>query len=130
MKKYLLIGFLAFCFVQAAFAQQATTETLTKKITGTWVLQQTKENTEVHPGSIKFLPDGTFSSVGNFFGTSEGTYRTDETRSVVYVEQGNRISEWKATVSGKTLVLNLLTEGKAKRKLTFDKEEAAANANP
>lgn len=129
MKKYLLIGFLAFCFAHVAFAQQADTETLTKKITGTWVLKQTKENTSVHPGSVKFLPDGTFSSVGNFFGTSEGSYRTDETRSVVYVEQGNRISEWKVTVSGKTLVLNLLTEGKAKRKLTFEKEDEQARSN-
>lgn len=130
MKKYLLIGFLAFFFAHVAFAQQANTETLTKKISGTWVLKQTKDNTAVHPGSIKFLPDGTFSSVGNFFGTSEGTYRTDETRSVIYVEQGNRISEWKATVSGKTLVLNLLTEGKAKMKLTFEKEDEGASANP
>ena len=90
---------------------------LLDSLKGTWVLQEQYNNKQrvVPKGTLQFLEDGTFRSHGSYFGSTEGFYRTDETKSTIHIEIDGRTTEWTASVRNHVLRMTKPRRKKAPR---------------
>lgn len=81
---------------------------------GTWTMTEqynNKSRVEVK-GTIEFLEDGTFKSNGSYFGSAQGIYTTDETKSTIHIVIDSSTSEWSASI--RNHVLKMTRVGKKK----------------
>jgi hypothetical protein len=107
---------------------QAQNILLLDSLHGTWTMKEQYNNkARIEPkGSIEFLEDGTFKSNGSYFGSSEGLYRTDETRSTIHIEINGATSEWTASIRNHILRMTRTDKKKSPRVdlvLSSDKSE-------
>ena len=108
MKKYLFIVL----FTSLVGANHSFAQKLLDSLIGKWNVkeyQQNKKTDFTNAGTIEFLQDGVFLSSGTYFGDAEGLYRTDETRSMVYLDKPSP-TEWKATIKNNVLQLHRVTK--------------------
>lgn len=113
MKKY------SFIFIFAFIASVTTTYAqLLDTLVGKWNVKEYRNNqtTVLDSGFIDFQQDGVFESRGTYFGTRKGLYRTDETRSVVLIDNG-KTTEWKATMTNNVLKLDQIIKKQRKPKI-------------
>src|SRR4051812_22525744 len=102
MKKYSFI----FALVFIAAVSTTNAQQLLETLEGKWNVKEYHNNSKVaNTGFIDFQQNGVFESRGTYFGTRKGLYRTDETRSVVLIDNG-KPSEWKATITNNVLRLD------------------------
>lgn len=66
-------------------------------LTGKWRLMNLETDREA--GVWDFKTDGKFESTGHAMSVKDASFRTDEGRSVVYIQVGEEISEWKANIT-------------------------------
>jgi hypothetical protein len=101
MKK--LHAFLLFMFVGLSFqlsAQNQTNDMITR-VVGKWKVvkyQSSKTGTYAKSDVLVFESDGTFRSDSIYFGSKKGLFRTDETRTVLIIDAGNKTTEWATTL--------------------------------
>jgi len=109
--KYSLIFVFAFITsVTTTHAQQ-----LLQALIGKWNVKEYSNNGKmaIDTGFIEFQENGVFESRGTYFGSRRGLYRTDETRSVVLLDNG-KTTEWRANLTNNILKLNQI--GKRQRR--------------
>jgi hypothetical protein len=78
---------------------------LLDSLVGTWTMSEQYRNKDRidTKGTVEFLEDGEFRSNGSYFGTAEGLYRTDETKSTIHIEIDGMTSEWNASIKNSVL---------------------------
>jgi hypothetical protein len=128
MKKLLIIfSVTAFTFLfGSAFAQEQENKkqddrepkNLRGNLTGKWKL--TDATGKNSAGVWDFQADGKFNSTGHYLSVKEASFRTDENRSVVYIQVGEEISEWKARVTSEGITMTEITPGKEKNPTVFN----------
>lgn len=99
--------------------QTAFTQTLLDSLQGKWVVTRITNNNKnaMKAGTLYFSEDGKFISSGNYFGSSEALYTTNETTSSVQIETADKtVTEWMAEVSqGILYLISLDTTKKGKQ---------------
>jgi hypothetical protein len=103
-KKSFIVLFVVMTGVlHTGFAQSSL---LLESIKGKWNVKEYHNNrkTAINTGYIDFQQDGVFESKGTYFGDRRGLYRTDESRSVVLIDNG-RTTEWRASLVNNVLRL-------------------------
>jgi hypothetical protein len=131
MKTYIIIFLVA--LTTSSFAQAVkskNTEQLMDSLKGKWIVTEVTNNKkQVDPaGFIEFQNDGKFTTSGSYFGTGEGLYTTDETRSTLYVEFDGSKTEWEAAVRNRMLRMELIRKKKEPR-VTLVMSQATAARN-
>jgi hypothetical protein len=96
------IKFVAVALLLFAAAATDAQPLLLDSLKGTWTMSEqyksrNKDRVETK-GTIEFREDGTFHSVGSYFGTTTGLYRTDETKSTIHIEIDGITTEWNAAI--------------------------------
>jgi hypothetical protein len=94
-------------------------------ITGKWKLTDLAANKPA--GVWDFQTDGNFRSTGHFLSTESGSFRTDENRSVVFIQVGEDITEWKASITEKGIILKQIIEGKKTKPAHFQLTKVDVN---
>ena len=109
-----IIALIAILFAAAPGIAQPL---LLDSLKGTWVLQEQYNNKQrvVPKGTLQFLEDGTFRSHGSYFGSAEGLYTTDESKSTILIEIDGRTTEWTASVQNHVLRMTKPRRKKAPR---------------
>ena len=118
MKKELVLAMLVFTFLFGNVNAQDDKKkddreptNLLDSITGKWQLTDINANKKV--GIWDFEADGKFKSNGYYLPTKEALFTTDENRSVVYIQVGEEITEWKASMTNEGgMVLKEITPKK------------------
>lgn len=109
MKRLILTAVLLIS-LQSAFSQ-----TLLDSIQGKWTVTKIINNNKnsMKAGTLFFSEDGKFVSTGNYFGSSQALYTTNETTSSVQIEAANKaITEWGIVVKKGVLHLTSVDTSK------------------
>lgn len=131
MKTFILIFLVA--LTTSSFGQDIkskNTEQLLDSLKGKWIVTQVSNNKKnVAPsGYVEFANDGKFISNNSYFGSREGLYTTDETRSAIYIDMDGEKSEWTVQVQNRILKMENVRKGKEPRvKLVMSQATAARN---
>ncbi len=81
-------------------------------LTGKWQLTDIVANKPA--GVWDFQTDGKFQSTGHYLATRDASFRTDENRSIVYIQVGEEVTEWKASMTNEGILFKEVTpENKA-----------------
>lgn len=78
-------------------------------------------------GVWDFQADGKFQSTGHYLATRDASYRTDEGRSIVYIQVGEEITEWKASVTHDGVIFKEVTPEKKTNLSKFLMTKVKAN---
>jgi hypothetical protein len=84
---------------------------------GKWELTDSTSNASA--GVWEFQRDGKFQSTGHFLSTKDASFRTDESRSVVYIQVGEEITEWRTTIISDGIILMEITPDKKTKPKEF-----------
>jgi hypothetical protein len=115
MKTTLLIFLFAFCLQTSLVVAQ----NLQRDVQGKWSIKkfQFDKKPEVQGGTLEFISDGTLLSEGVYFGTKKSSFRTDETRAVLLIENEEGVTEWLASI--KNDVMRLKSTGNTSKPSTI-----------
>lgn len=105
---------------------------LLDSLKGTWILKEQYNNgiRVVPKGTIEFEEDGVFKSAGSYFGSTEGLYRTDETKSTIHIDIDGKTSEWTAIITNHVLRMTRPRKKRAPRvELVFFSDKAENNSS-
>jgi hypothetical protein len=111
MKRLIILSLLLVGF-QAASAQN-----LLDSLQGNWTVTKTSINgkNSLKPGTLSFSDDGKFVSTGNYFGTVNALYTTNETTVSLQIETGDKkVTEWTARIQNGILYLSSVDNQKGK----------------
>jgi hypothetical protein len=88
-------------------------------IVGKWkvIKYQSQSGKQSKADMLIFESDGTFKSDSIYFATKEGLFRTDESQTILILENGNTTTEW--TTSLKNGVLRMRSVPKNKQPKTY-----------
>src|SRR5688572_5267108 len=103
--------------ITSASSQAVAQILLLDSLHGTWSMQeQYNDKIRVEPkGTIEFREDGTFVSNGSYFGSANGLYRTNETKSTIHIEINGVTSEWSASIRNHVLRMTRVQKKKTPR---------------
>lgn len=110
--KRLIIAAMLLVFVQAASAQN-----LLDSLQGKWIVTKitTNAKSSFKEGTLFFRDDGKFVSTGNFFGSVNALYTTNETTLSIQIETDNKsVTEWSARIHNGVLYLTSVDNQKGK----------------
>lgn len=128
-KQMLILAVVAFLF---SVGHRATAQILLlDSLHGTWtMIEQYNNKTRMEPkGTIEFTEDGRFRSKGSYFGSTEGLYTTDETKSTIQIELNGTMTEWTASIRNNVLRMTRLRKKKSpKIELVLLSERAEHNS--
>jgi hypothetical protein len=116
MKKFHIILLFLFGISLQLSAQKIQQKNeLIAAIVGKWkvIKYQSQSGTQSKADVLIFESDGTFKSDSIYFTTKDGLFRTDETQTVLILENGNTTTEW--TTSLKNGVLRMRSVPKNKQ---------------
>jgi hypothetical protein len=118
MKRLVLM---VFYFGAVAFSSQAQDQNKTQNrkdtrveliqaIIGKWKLAThgSEHGAALKPQIIEFKSDGTFTNDSIYFATKEGSFRAAESQGRLILENGNVVTEWKTTLRGSVLQMELI----------------------
>ena len=108
--KRLIITAVLLVTLQGAFAQ-----TLLDSLQGNWKVSRitTNNKNSMQAGTLFFSDDGKLTSTGNYFGSINALYTTNETTKSVQIEQDNKkITEWEVVIKGGVLYLTSVDTSK------------------
>lgn len=108
--KRLIITAVLLVSLQGAFAQ-----TLLDSLQGNWKVTRitTNNKNSMQAGTLFFSDDGKVASTGNYFGSINALYTTNETTKSVQIEQDNKkITEWEVVIKGGVLYLTSVDTSK------------------
>jgi len=126
MKKYIFI----FIFTSIVGIEQVFAQQILDSLIGKWNVKEYHNNRKTisNQGTIEFKQDGFFVSSNTYFGEANSLFRTDETRAVIYIDNG-KTTEWRAILKKNTLRLEQIVPKQKTPKvyLILLKDEAIAN---
>ncbi len=91
--------------------EEVTSEALDMRgsIIGKWNSTDVLANKLI--GKWDFQTDGTFTSTGDYFKSNKGRFRTNESKTVVFIEIDEVTMEWRADVQENGFLLTITTDG-------------------
>jgi hypothetical protein len=93
----------------------AQSNELIANVLGKWKVvkyESSKTGTYSKADTLKFESDGTFRSDSIYFGSKKGLFRTDENRTILIIEAGDKTTEWSTTLKKGVLRLRSAPEDK------------------